>query len=237
MIKRISYLLLLLVPFLLGCTLYWNSPRTVEAVLKPTVVEEPVQEEINYEEYINNLKIQYGNQDIIAILEFPNVFEELVVQTNNNDYYLTHTATHEERSVGATFLDYRVNLYSSKKLLIYSHSDQWDQLPFTNLKKYNDKDYFNQNPYIYLIDSTGKHKYEVFSSYIEAKDFDYVNVENFGGLTYQEHLEKLRKKSFVSKKIELTEETKVLVLQTCSFDSRVSGNHKYQILVAKLVEE
>ena len=228
----------MVVPFLLGCSMYWNSPRTVEVELKPVVVEEPVEEkEFNYEEYIKNLRIQYNNQDIVAILQFPNLFEEVVVQTDNNDYYLNHTKTREVLEAGATFLDYRTNLFTSKKLLIYSHSDPWDQLPFTNLKKYNKKDFFNANPYIYLIDSKGKHTYEVFSSYIENKDFDYVNVENFGGLTYKQHLEKLRKKSFVYKKIELTEESKVLVLQTCSFDERVSGNSKYQILVAKEIEE
>ena len=227
----------MILPFLLGCSMYWNSPRTVEAELKPTIINsEVVEKEVNYEDVINNLRVQYGNNDIVAVLQLPDMFEEPVVQTSNNDYYLNHTVTHEERSVGATFLDYRSNLTNSKKLLIYSHSDEWDQLPFTQLKKYNKKDFMDTHLYIYLIDGNGKHTYEVFSSYIETNDFDYVNVENFGGLTYQEHLEKLRKKSFVQRKIELTEETRVLLLQTCSFDTRVQSKQKYQILVAKEIE-
>ena len=59
----------MVVPFLLGCSMYWNSPRTVEVEIKPVVVEEPVEEkEFNYEEYIKNLRIQYNNQDILQVM-------------------------------------------------------------------------------------------------------------------------------------------------------------------------
>ena len=47
--KKLGYLFLMVVPFLLGCSMYWNSPRTVEVEIKPVVVEEPVEEkEFNY---------------------------------------------------------------------------------------------------------------------------------------------------------------------------------------------
>ena len=238
--KKISIILVILTGCLLTLSIYQRNKEEVfeEDYSYPEIII-PVSEkvEVNYEEYINNLRSAYNNQDIVAVIQIPNVLEDVVVQTTNNDYYLTHTVNHEERSVGATFLDYRTNLTDSKKRLIYSHSDQWDQLPFTKLKNYNQKEFMDNNPYIYIIDSEGKHTYEVFSSYIETKDFDYLNIDNFNGLTYEQHLEKLRKKSFVLKQIELTEDTKVLVLQTCSFDTRVSNSKKYQIVVAKEIEE
>ena len=77
----------------------------------------------------------------------------------------------------------------------------------------------------------------MFSSYIETNDFDYVNLESFGGLTYKEHLEKLKKKSYVSKDIELKEDSKVLILQTCSFDESIQADPKYQIVIAKEIKE
>ena len=237
--RKYEYTMLILTTLFLAFIIYFHNPTTVHTEKKTTTqpIAEVVIKEENYEEYINNLRIEYNNQDIVAVLQVPNLFEEVIVQTDNNDYYLYHTATREEKEVGASFLDYRTNLTDSKKKLIYSHSDPWDELPFTKIKNYNNKEYMENNPYIYLIDSYGKHKYEVFSSYIENKDFDYVNVENFGGLTYKEHLEKLRIKSFVQKQIELNDDTKVLILQTCSFDENISSKHKYQLLIAKLIEE
>ena len=124
----------------------------------------------------------------------------------------------------------------SKKLLIYGHSDPYGILPFVKLTNYNDKKFMEDNPYIYIIDKDGIREYEVFSSYIETKDFDYVNLESFSGLTYKEHLDKLRKKSFVKHDIELNDDSKVLILQTCSFDERVSAKTKFQIVVAKEVD-
>ena len=233
--KKISILLILFIGLFSIFILYNQFFKQVENKEKKEFI--PVREkvEINYEEYINNLKNTYHNQDVVAIIQIPNVLEEVVVQTDNNNYYLYHDAYHNETNIGATFLDYRNNLRESKKILIYSHSDPEGQLPFVKLTNYNKEEFLNNNPYIYIIDKEGKRTYEVFSSYIETKDFDYVNLESFGGLTYKEHLEKLKKKSFVSTEIELTEDSKVLVLQTCSFDERVNARTKYQIVVAKEV--
>ena len=231
--KKISSILLILIPFLLGVLLYYNSPKTIEAEAKQIQIEEKVQEEPNYEEIINNLKSTYNNQDIIGIVQIPNILEEIVLQTNNNDYYLKHDIYHNYNINGAAFLDYRNNLRDSKKLLIYGHSDPYGELPFVKITNFNNEKFLKDNPYIYLIDKDGKRQYEVFSSYIETKDFDYVNLESFGGLTYKEHLEKLKKKSFVNKKIELDDNSKVLILQTCSFDERVNSKTKFQIVIAK----
>ncbi len=232
--KKIGLLILIILPLLLVFGLYFYSP-TIELKESNTLKVIDREEEFNYEEYINSLKVKYNNTDVIGIIRIPNVLEEPLVQTDNNDYYLHYDVYKKENINGASFLDYRTNIKESKKLLIYGHSNIEGTVPFVKITGYNDKDFMDKNPYIYLIDSNGSRKYEVFSSYIENKDFDYVNLNSFGGLTYKEHLEKLRNKSFVKKEIELEEESKVLILQTCSFDQGIVSN-RYQIVVAKEVK-
>lgn len=235
---KIKVLLVVLITIFLGLVIYNTTIPNTPKPKKPEKIIIPVSEvvEYNYEEYINNLKTSYGNNDIVAVVQIPNVLEEVVVQTKDNDYYLKHDIHHNYDDNGTSFLDYRNNIRESKKLLIYGHSDPYGILPFVKLTNYNDKKFMEDNPYVYIIDKDGKREYEVFSSYIETQDFDYVNLESFSGLTYQEHLNKLRKKSFVKHDIELTDDSKVLVLQTCSFDSRVSAKTKFQIVVAKEVD-
>ena len=201
-----------------------------------TIIPKTEIEQVDYEKEIEDLKVVYQNQEVIGKIIIPDILEEVVFQTTDNDYYLHHDAYKNKNIVGSTFLDYRNNIETSKKILIYSHSDPEGTLPFVKLTNYNHKTFLEEHPYIYLITKTGKHSYEVFSSYIETNDFDYVNLENFNGLTYQEHLEKLKKKSYVKTNVSLNNESHILILQTCSFDASIRSNTKYQLVIAKRIE-
>ena len=231
--KKIGLLILIILPLLLGIGIYYYNP--IIELKESTGLKVIDREEIDYEKLINNLKTKYNNSEVIGIIRIPNVLDEAIVQTNNNDYYLHYDIYNNENINGAAFLDYRTNIRDSKKLLIYGHSNIEETLPFVKIVGYNNKDFMDKNPYIYLIDSNGSRKYEVFSSYIENSDFDYVNINSFGGLSYKEHLEKLKNKSYVKKDIKLDDNSKVLILQTCSFDLGIANN-RYQIVVAKEVE-
>ena len=214
---------------------YKTIPTSTENIKKDKETKEI--KKVDYNKTISDLQKKYNNSDIIALIEIPNVLEEVIVQTNNNDYYLHYDINKNENIIGATFLDYRINLNDSKKLLVYSHSDPEGTLPFVKLNNYNNEDFYKDNKYIYLIDSTGKRKYEVFASYIETKDFDYVNLETFNGLTYGEHLNKLKNKSLIKTNVELDDNSKVLILQTCSFNDSINAIDKYQLVMAKEIEK
>ena len=231
-------LYIIIIVLLLGTGLFTyniNKPQEIKKIniSKPKIVET---KKDNTVEEINNLKKQYQNDDVIAYIEIPNILKEPIVQTTNNSYYLHHDIYKQDNIIGATFLDYRNNIDNSKKILIYSHSDPEGTLPFVKLSNYNNQDFFENNRIIYLIDSKEKRTYEVFSSYIETADFDYVNLESYNGLTYQEHLEKLKSKSLVICDSELTEDTEIIILQTCSFNSDIASSTKYQLLIAKRIK-
>ncbi len=227
--------------FLLTLFFFWFSltslPKTDDLAILEKPIKEEIEEKIDYIAYINSIRTQYQNNDIVAVLEIPGVFQEIIVQTNDNDYYLHYDIYRNKNIIGASFLDYRNDIRNSKKLLIYGHSDPEGQLPFVQITNFNNSTFFKEHPTLTLTDSYGVRTYEVFSSYIETNDFDYVNLESFNGLTYQEHLTKLQKKSFVPNKTELNEDTNIIILQTCSFDERVKSKTKYQLLIAKEIEK
>lgn len=187
-----------------------------------------VTEENKYEQLIQN----YG-QNVIAFIELPGVFIEPVGQAADNDYYLTHNVWQEEDSNGAIYLDYRIHLDQSPKFIIYGHSDPKLSLPFASLARYHDESFFYENNIIYLYTKEKTYTFQIFSSYVETSDFDYLNLESYNGLTWLEHLQKLKNKSQYETNITLEDDKKVLVLQTCSFDSKYKNNRqKYRIVLA-----
>lgn len=230
--KNLIIIIILLVIFSVLVTFnYYFKETPKEEKKEPVVVEK--EKKIDYEKIINDLKNKYNNSDVVALVEIPNVLEEPIVQSTNNDFYLHFDIYRNENIIGATFLDYRNDIDSSNKLLIYSHSDPEGTLPFVKLNNYNNEEFFKNNKYIYLTDSNSKREYEVFSSYIETDDFDYVNLKRFNGLTYGEHLNKLKSKSYVQSDVELDDNSKVLILQTCSFNSDINAKDKFQLVMAK----
>ena len=175
-----------------------------------------------------------SNNNIIGYIEIPNVLKVPVVQYSDNNYYLNHDINNKEDIKGSIFMDYRNNI-NDKKVLIYGHSGEYDDLPFLKLNNYSNEDFFKKNDILELSINNKKYKYIIFSTYIEYKDFDYMNLYNFNGLTYLEHINKLKNNSMFYKDIELDNDSKIIILQTCSTDKYIKSNTKYRLVIGKLI--
>ncbi len=184
---------------------------------------------------IDTIKNEYQNEEIIGYIEIPNVVSYPVLQSNNNDYYINHDINKKSNIKGSIFMDYRVS-FNDRKILIYGHSGKEQDLPFLQLNKYSDEEFFNNNSNIYLYSKDKIYVYEIFSAYIETEDYDYVNINSFNGLNWLEHILKLKNKSTHTKDVTLTKNTKILILQTCSMDQNIQSNGgKYQLIIGKLI--
>lgn len=193
----------------------------------------PEEENVEELDVISELREKYNNNEIKAFLEIPDVLALPITQTNDNEYYLNHDAYKEEVKAGTPFLDYRIKSLEERKLIIYGHNSTYRTLPFTNLLNYQDKEFYSAHPKMYLYTETGKKTYNIFSAYVESKDFDYVNLNNFNGLTFYEHILKLQKKSLYDTEITLNENSKILIIQTCSFDNPNTSSN-YQLVMGVL---
>ncbi|MBQ6477032.1 MAG: class B sortase [Bacilli bacterium] len=177
---------------------------------------------------ISKIQEHYSNKDIIAYIEIPDVLSAPVAQTSNNDYYLNHDLYKRDDIKGSVFLDFR-NKLSDRKILLYGHSGKEKDLPFLPLNNYSEESFYKEHPYIYLYTTEGKKKYLIFSAYIEDSDYDYVNLNSFSGLSYKEHLIKLKNKSNYNVDVNIDDNSKVIILQTCSMTNEGLG--RYQIIV------
>jgi len=193
---------------------------------------------IDYKRIIKNLKQEYNNEDIVGVLEIPNTEINIpVVQTTNNDYYLNHTINKEESYKGAIFLDYRVDINTSKKLLIYGHSYDKEHFPFNILENYYDENYCKNNKYIEITTSTNKKIYEIFSVYVETTDFSYMNTKFIDNEEFLKHIENLKSKSIYDTNISLKEDDEILILQTCSNNKEYSDySKKYLLIISRRIK-
>ena len=187
---------------------------------------------IKYSEIITKVRDEYNNDDIKGILEIVNAdYIVPVLQGKDNDYYLNHDAYGKHNYMGSIYLDYRVNIDSSKKLLIYGHNSSNIDMPFKILEEFYDKDYYDNHKYVDLTTSTTKKRYEIFSVYVEPTDYSYMNINFNNDDEYFDHLEKLKSKSMYDTGINISKDDEILILQTCSTNKDYRNYQKKYLLI------
>lgn len=191
----------------------------------------------DYSKEINELKEKYNNDDVVGILSFDNTdYSAPIMQGEDNEYYLNHTPDKEDNYMGSIYLDYRVDIDNSKKLLIFGHNSSRVDMPFKILENYYDKNYYDDHKYIYVTTNNVKKKYEIFSVFVEYSDFTYMNINFANDSDYLEHLNKLKSKSMYDTNVDVSADDEILLLQTCSTHSDYAKyDKKYLLIIGKRV--
>ena len=242
--KKGKIIFCLVLFMLLSCFVYYyndyaNRKVNVIAINSNTLVEE--KEEIlelpnEHKNKIEDLKEEYGNTDIKAVLRIPNTDKEWIIpQGDDNNFYLRHLLNKKYNINGVPFLDGRVNLETSRKLLIYGHNDSAIDMPFKEIQNYANEEYLKNHMYIELETVLGVRKFKIFSVYVETKDFSYYNKITFKTKEeYLKHLTALKDKSFYDTGVEVNSNDKILILQTCSTLKKYqNAKKKFMLVIAK----
>lgn len=186
----------------------------------------------NNGQLIKDYQNEFNNSDIIAELSFENTnIKTPLAQGKNNSYYLNHLYDKTKNNIGSIFLDYR-NKLSDKKIIIYGHNSRYYNITFRELENYLNNEYVDDHKHIYLKTETKTLEYEIFSIYVEEKDFKHVNLK-FDDNNYLEHLQYLKSKSFYNNDIVLSKEDNIIVIQTCYYNPKNS----FLILAGKKIDK
>lgn len=88
-----------------------------------------------------------------------------ILQGNDNDYYLGHTAYYSENKNGSIFIDYRIpEGLEARNCIIYGH-DMLNNSMFGSLIQYSSKSYYEQNKTFDVYIAYKHYKYYVFAAY------------------------------------------------------------------------
>jgi len=135
-------------------------------------------------------ELQKENSDIVAWLEIEGTnINYPVLQTTDNNYYMTHNYKKEKSKDGSLFLDKDYNWeVPSTNLLIYGHNNIGSKEMFVSLLDYQDENFYKEHPKIRLTTNKEDAEYEiiaVFKSRVYYKSetdvfryYYFINAEN-----------------------------------------------------------
>lgn len=155
-----------------------------------------------------------------------------IVQTNNNDYYLTHSFNKKQNDAGWIFLDYRNNINIDKNIIIYGHG-RMNTTMFGSLKNILKNGWLkNKNNYIVKL-STKKENtlWQVFSVYKIPTTNDYLKIEFTNSNSFKKFTNTLIKRSNYNFNTTVDEKDRILTLSTCYNDK------EKVVLHAKLIKK
>ena len=167
--------------------------------------------------------LQAQNEDIIAWIYIPGCdISYPVVQGDDNDYYLDHTAQGNFNRRGAIFLDANASRdFSDDHSIVYGHSVDVGGM-FTDLAKYNEASFFEDNLVFYIFTPQGNYQCDVFL-YSKTIDGSDVYTTSFGDFK-EDVISKMKSQALYMNDQEV--DGPMISLSTCDLDYGFNSNQR-----------
>jgi len=185
---------------------------------------------------INELRIKYHNDEVIAKLVIPEInLETVLTKTDNNDTYLEYNAYKKIDSYGNPFIDYRngIPLDTQKQINIYGHNIRNEKLPFSKLEYLLEREIFDSTKYLFLYTDNNLLVYNIYAIKLITKvENEHMRLLFADDNAYKTHLNKLLENTeYCRDNCNLDIEDDILVIQTCNFKPKDT----YIIVIAKKI--
>lgn len=231
--NKIILLLLLIIIFVLGVgyILYYlydsyNTKKDYADILNNVEIDKTEIKETKTERMLQLEELQKENEEIIGWLEIEGTnINYPVLQTSDNEYYLTHNYKKEKASTGSIFLDKDFDLINgSSNYLIYGHRNK-SGLMFEDLIKYAKEDFYKEHTKIKFTTNKDDSIYEILSVFYsrvyyksEQNVFRYyyfVNANN--EQEYNDFVNNAKKVSLYDTGVTAKYGDQLLTLSTCEY--------------------
>lgn len=157
------------------------------------------------------------NPDVLGWIVIPGTkLDYPLMKGLDNEYYLNHSWNKKANQAGAIFVE-RMNQedFSDFHTVIYGHR-QVDGSMFGSLKHYVNLSYYQEHPYIYIVDDAGVHRYEIFAAYKAAVGSRTYQVGFPGEESRQEFLTYCADASGIETGVIPALHDRILTLSTCT---------------------
>lgn len=241
-------LLLLIVIFIcgIGYMIYYfysnNKDKKANLnILDNVIIDDAEITEEKTEKMLQLEELQKENNEIIGWLEIEDTnINYPVLQTNDNNFYLSHNYKKEKANTGSLFLDKDFDLVNgSSNYLIYGHRNT-KGLMFEDLMKYAKEDFYKEHTKIKFTTNKEDSVYEIMSVFYsrvyyksEKNVFRYyyfVNANN--EQEYNDFVNNAKKASIYDTGVNANYGDQLLTLSTCEY-SQEDGRF---VVVAKKIE-
>ncbi|MEG2457411.1 MAG: class B sortase [Bacilli bacterium] len=229
-----------------------NLGKDLEQNASPTeIIDTPNTEMVNppeehkKDDYLDFIKVPLLNVDFSSLLNknkdtvawiqvngtninYP------IVQTDNNEYYLTHAFDRSNNGAGWLFADSRNNMKDfDKNTIIYGHG-RLNYTMFGTLKRILTSSWQKEknNQVIRLSTEKENTSWQVFSVYTIPSESYYITTLFPTDKDYQEFLNTISSRSEYKYNVSLNTKDLILTLSSCN----INDNNKRIVLHAKLIK-
>ena len=148
-----------------------------------------------------------------------------ILQTTDNDYYLTHLADHKKSSVGAIFIDYRIDQgLNAKNCIIYGHNmgQRVDHAMFGSLNWYYYKTgYYKEHTTFDIWIENTRYRYYVYAVFktdaVGSDTFTYAFETDEAFMEYVNKCKSQSKYQFKEAPA-ITKDSMIITLVTCTHE-------------------
>ncbi|MEY8391095.1 class B sortase [Lachnospiraceae bacterium 45-W7] len=162
-------------------------------------------------------KLKSINPDIAAWIYIEKLeISYPIVHGSDNNYYLDHTFYKEANKCGSIFLEAGNHKdFSDLHTFVYGHNMK-DNSMFARLNEYQEEKTFQENPEFYIYTPEGTKRYQIFSCYIAALDWDSFQMDFGEEEAYAAWQDTVKKRSLYDTKIMPGAGQRTVTLMTCT---------------------
>lgn len=206
--------------FILICVLLFSGYKIftkLQEYKKADTVYNDIRDKANKTED-KSIELSKINSDYRAWIKVENTnIDYPVVQSEDNEYYLTHDFNKNYLASGSIFMDYRNDFENDKSILIYGHHMR-NKTMFGEVLNFKKEEFFKENNLI-TIEYKGKtYTYEVFSTFVADLSKDNLKVSFDDDEDYQNYIDYLKDRSLFDSDIEVSSNDRIITLYTCSYE-------------------
>lgn len=165
-------------------------------------------------------ELQAQNSDIYAWIDIPDtVVSYPMLRSEQEDFYLDHNADKQKSVYGAIYTQsYNSDDFEDFNTIIYGH-DMKNGTMFGSLKKYRNREYFDEHQYINVYTPEKNLTYRIFAAYVYDDrhilySFDFENES-----TRRVYILDILSGKFggnINSEVAVTAEDKIITLSTCT---------------------
>ncbi len=204
-----------------------SDTSTTESV--PFVTSENLPAEVMQELTAQAEELNNTYPDAIGWIYIPDTnINYPIMQGEDNDFYLTHGTDGRSLKCGCIELDFRCeNRFQNNFNILYGHNMKNGSM-FANVCRFKEKSYYDSHPYGWVYTADSVYRLDFFS--VAVTDW-YDEIYN-GYREVSEWIPRLKEISRIYENVELTEQDRLVLLSTCSYEF----DNARTVLTGRLVE-
>jgi len=158
-----------------------------------------------------------GNPDIIAyiFIEGTNI-EGIVLQGEDNEFYLNRDMYKRQNANGSIFMDYQNSSdFSDRSTIIYAHNMRNGNM-FHDLQFFMQSEFLENHMFITVLTETNVLTYEIFSSFITRIDFEYIQTCFVDDYAFRDFIYALKNRAVYNTEALVEVHDRLILLSTCT---------------------